>query len=481
MIPQTEVTRLHQYPEIEMRVIGSLISEPMQEHAEKIFRVLPTDAFTDKKHKAIYEFLKPILSKGKVSQGLILLQWAETRHCATDGKDTLPVHRQAQAMLDLGGISFNAHLFPIYLFSDVSILIEAYKHREIQEQAMSIVTDSGSIGDLSEITLKLDKIREAITDPTTEIDGLFSTDQIQETLKQIEQAGKDKTGITGLDTGYGYLNDFTAGIQKGELVLVAGRPGMGKSTFAVNMCNLISKKGGVVVWFNYESTGVELRKKLFSINSNFLYENIRKGRLEAKDWQILNRVAGEMGERKLAVLDYGNVTIEKLEGIAYAISKRYKVDLFVLDFLQLTPIGSKSILSSTENAKIEHISRTLKRIAKETGTPVMAMSQLSREVEKRSGKRPQLSDLRGSGSLEQDADLVIFPFRPAHYSELQYDENGDSLVDLAELIIAKNKNGKCGSIIFKTDLERCLFTEIGLGALTTGNARTEKKTDAPPF
>lgn len=479
MITQTEIKRLHQYPILEARVLGSLISEHMQEYSEKVFRVLPEEAFTDKKYRNIYEFLKPILSKTKASQGLLHLQWSETIHCATEGRDTLPVQRQTQAMLDLGELSFKAHLFPVHLFSDVSILIEATKHRTIQEQALEIMTDSGGIGELSNINEKLDKIRAAIVSQSTEIDGLFNTDQIQETLKQIEMAGKEKTGITGLDTGYGYLNDFTAGFQKGELILVAGRPGMGKSTFAVNMCNRITKKGGVVVWFNYESTGVELRKKLFSINSNFLYENIRKGKLEPKDWVILNKVAGEMGEQKLAVLDYGNVTIEKLEGIAYAISKRYNIDLFVLDFLQLTPIGSKSILSSTENAKIEHISRTLKRIAKETGTPVMAMSQLNREVEKRNGKRPQLSDLRGSGSLEQDADLILFPYRPAHYPELQYDENGESLVDQAEIIIGKNKNGKTGSILFKTDLERCLFIETGIGSLTAKSGKVEKSEPAP--
>jgi len=182
---QTEVRRLHQYPEIEMRIIGSLISEPMQQYSEKIFRVLPTNAFTNSKYRSVYEFLKPILSKGNASNDEILLQWAETKHCAIDGKDTLPIQRKAQSMLDLGGLSFNAYLFPIFLFRDSSILIEAYRHREIQQQAMSIVTDSGSIGDLSSITTKLNKIREAITDPTTEIDGLFSTDQIQETLKQF--------------------------------------------------------------------------------------------------------------------------------------------------------------------------------------------------------------------------------------------------------------------------------------------------------
>lgn len=473
--------RNHCYPEIEASVLGSIMNESFQHLATKIFRILPTEAFSLVKFEHTYKFLKTELENGKKTFHEIVLAYSETNIIDLD-KNEKPEIRQSQAMIEIGNFSKRSHLFEVYLMRDVVVLIQAHLHRTIQEKALDIANDTGSVEGMEVIREKLVSMQKFLQQPSGDIEELFSSEQIRQTIEQMEAANKNKTFITGLDTGYQYLNEFTSGFQAGEFILLAGRPGMGKSTLAVNMCNLISKKGKAVVWFNYESTGIEIRKKLFSINTKFEYQSIRSGKLEKDQWAVINKVAGEMSERKLAVLDYGNVTIEQLENIAYSITRRYEIGLFVLDFLQLAPIGTKSILNAFENAQVQHVSRTLKRIAKETGVPVLAISQLNRKVEERYDKRPQLSDLRGSGSLEQDADVVMMCYRPCYYDGLDFDENGNSLEGQAELIICKNKNGVTGSILFETNLERCTFTESEKDktlSLKKGYSKTDTKD--PPF
>lgn len=486
MKTQTNV-RLHSYPDIEKAVLGSIINEHMRKELEYVSRVITKEVFTNDLRQDLYQLV--IENKAATYYELILL-FAETKHCKD--KNANPVLAQAEASFIIEDLEKRYHLFSTYLFRDCMILAEATKRRGIQEIAYKIAMDGGSIGDMSHLQEGIDELKAATSKADT-IDNIFDNADIPETIRQIEHAHKTGSNVTGLDTGYEKLNEYTSGFQPSDLIYLGGRPGMGKSTLAINIADRVSKKEPVV-WFNYESNRHELRKKLFSINSKVLYGQIRRGKLSGDEWRILNSVAEKMYDQRLALLDYGSETIQDLEKIALSIARKYKIGLFIIDYLQLIETKQKH---QTENAEVQQISRTLKRIAKTTGVPVLALSQLNREVEKTTTKRPGLGNLRSSGAIEQDGDLILFVYRPEEYG-FKYDENGNSLINMAELIIAKNKNGSTGSINFTTDLEHCIFTENSdLGHIplipTTKKLDLKKKdtqesepdeekdTDNPPF
>ena len=261
------------------------------------------------------------------------------------------------------------------------------------------------------------------------------------TIEQIEQAHHRDSAVTGVDTGLTDLNDLTSGLQKGDLVILAARPSVGKTALALRVArNAAVQAGTGVAIFSLEMSKHQVAQRLLCLETRVDLHKLRTGRLRDDDWIRLTQQVGVLAQAPIFVDDTPGITILETRAKARRLKREHGVDLIVIDYLQL--MGTHVNVNSREQ-EVAQISRGLKGLAKELDTPVLALSQLSRAPEARTGGRPQLSDLRESGSLEQDADVVMFIYRPEMYVKSE-DAGGEEGV--AEVIIGKQRNGPTGSV-----------------------------------
>jgi replicative DNA helicase len=263
------------------------------------------------------------------------------------------------------------------------------------------------------------------------------------TLLQMQNK-KAFAGITGIPTGFKQLNRITSGWQNSDLIIIAARPGMGKTSFFLSAVLAGDKPVGI---FSLEMAAMQLEERLMSITYEINNERIKHGYLEDHQWAKLANDPQHLSQKPIFIDDSGSLSITELWTRARRMKVEHNIEMLVIDYMQLMT-GDKNSKGNREQ-EISAISRGLKQIAKELNIPVLALSQLSRSVETRGGdKRPQLSDLRESGSIEQDADMVMFLYRPEYY-KITVDENGMPTKDMAEVIIAKHRGGDTGTIEIK--------------------------------
>lgn len=252
--------------------------------------------------------------------------------------------------------------------------------------------------------------------------------------KEIELSADRKTGMSGLNTGFRQLNWMTQGFHRGHLVIIAGRPGHGKTSLATNiLTNGILKYGWRVGLFTIEMSAVEIMKRALYSEANVDSHRGGNGYLTPEDWNRLNRAASLIAETKLSVDDSRGLTIHDIRGRAQSLAVKGGLDLIVIDYLQL--MSGSAHLKNNRVAEISEISRGLKTLAGDLNVPILALSQLNRAIENEKDRKPMLADLRESGSIEQDADMVLFIWR----EELRSHKDDDRGV--AELIIGKQRNG----------------------------------------
>lgn len=260
---------------------------------------------------------------------------------------------------------------------------------------------------------------------------------LETTINKIEDVCKNKgsnNGVTGVDIGFKDLNRMTGGLQKQDLVILAARPSMGKTTLAVNIGTNISKSKAVAV-FSLEMSKEQLAKKVLSSCTHVDLLKINAGQLDDKDWENIGKASGPLAQQKMFFDDTAAITVSEIKAKCKKIKIQYGLNIVIIDYLQLiTGKGDNRV------QEISQISRALKQLAKELDVTVIALSQLSRACESRPNHRPMLSDLRESGSIEQDADIVMFLYRDEYYNKESEDKN------LAECIFAKNRNGKVGTV-----------------------------------
>jgi len=308
-------------------------------------------------------------------------------------------------------------------------------------------------------------------------------------VKMAERAQNSGGKISGVTTGLDRVNAQTGGLQRSDLLILAGRPGMGKTSLATNIAFNAATRwvqdvedgiapdkslGAKVAFFSLEMSSDQLATRILAEQSGIIAHKIRSGGLSQQDFKSFARAAADLEGLPLFIDDTPGLTIAALRTRARRLKRQHGIGLVIVDYLQLLQGGGKS---SSENRvqEISEISRGLKTLAKELSVPVLALSQLSRAVEQREDKRPQLSDLRESGSIEQDADIVLFVYREEYYlkpSEPEHPVPGDSaekfdkyadwkkLMDpvagLAELIIAKQRHGATGKVklLFESNITR---------------------------
>ena len=259
-------------------------------------------------------------------------------------------------------------------------------------------------------------------------------------LEKIEAASKLGGSITGVPTGFTDLDYQTSGMQPSDLVLIAARPSMGKTAFVLNIAeHMAFKKNYTVAIFSLEMSKEQLVNRLFALESRVSSQKLRNGNLEDDEWEKLIESAQVIGNSNLIIDDTPSISITEMRSKCRKYKLEHNLGAIIIDYLQLMSAGDKA--SDSRQQQISDISRSLKALARELNVPVLALSQLSRAVEQRPDKRPMLSDLRESGAIEQDADVVMFIYRDDYYNKDKSEKP-----NVAEIIVAKQRNGPVGTV-----------------------------------
>ena len=291
----------------------------------------------------------------------------------------------------------------------------------------------GQIFEISQGNLKKD---------FTQIDPVINS-----AIEQIESAAKRENGLSGIETGYHQLDKLTSGWQNSDLIIIAARPAMGKTAFVLSMAkNMAVDYNTPVAIFSLEMSNLQLVNRLISNVCEIESEKIKSGRLTQSEWEQLNTRVRKLYGAPLFIDDTPSLSILELRTKARRLVREHNVKIIIIDYLQL--MNASGMKFGSREQEVSMISRSLKQLAKELNIPIIALSQLSRKVEERNdgNKRPQLSDLRESGAIEQDADIVCFIHRPEYYTRSAVDANNRSIRGLAEFIVAKHRSGSVDDV-----------------------------------
>ncbi len=424
--------------DLEEAVLGALMLE--KDALSTVIDILKPEVFYQEAHKKIFEAIQQLFQKSKPVD--ILTVTAELR--------------QTGALEMVGGAYYitsltNRVASAANIEFHARIISQKYIQRELIRISTEIITnayeDTTDIFDLLDHAEKnlFDIAQNNLRRDTQKMDEI-----IKQSLATLEELRTKTDGLTGVPSGFTDLDRITGGWQKSDLVIIAARPAMGKTAFVLSCARNASVefKKPVVV-FSLEMSSVQLVNRLISGETEIEQEKIRKGNLAEWEWQQLHSKIGRLTEAPLLIDDTPALNIFEFRAKCRRLKSQYDIQMIIIDYLQLMHgKGEGQSGGGNREQEIGSISRALKSVAKELDVPVLALSQLSRAVENRpgpNGKRPLLSDLRESGSIEQDADMVLFLYRPEYYG-ITEDENGRSQAGIGEVIIAKHRNGETGIV-----------------------------------
>lgn len=348
--------------------------------------------------------------------------------------------------------------------SHARIVQEKYILRELIRSSNEAITAAyDDTLDVFELLSKSEYERDNLLQSITSKKEVSNADLFADTLKAMAEKKETVNGVTGVPSGFKEIDAITGGWQNSDLIIIAGRPGMGKTSFTlqclVNACIDFNHCGA---FFSIEMSMGQLMKKEMAIVSGVPLYKFVKNQLGEEDWFMIHEASNKIQSAKIMWDDTPGITLIELCSKARRLKKRHNIEFLMIDYLQLIKTGISK--NGTREQEIGTISRGLKSLAKELDIPIFALSQLSRALESRpgiQGKRPMLSDLRESGSIEQDADMVIFLYRPEYYGIVE-DEAGESTDGIAEVIIAKHRNGETEDVLTRFSKKTTGFTEVDL-------------------
>ncbi len=341
------------------------------------------------------------------------------------------------------------------------IIAQKHIQRQLIKVATNIIHDAYE--DTTDVFDLLDDAEQGLFDITqTNLTRQHQTmgQLTSQLMKLMDELKNKKDGLTGVPTGFTQLDRLTSGWQPSDLVIIAARPGMGKTSFVLALArNAAVEFQKPVAVFSLEMSGVQLVQRIISMEAEIKSTNMRNGKLEEHEWVLLNHTIEKLSEAPIFIDDTPGINIFELRAKCRRLKKQHDIQMVIIDYLQLMS-GTSDNKNSNREQEISNISRSLKGLAKELNVPVIALSQLSRAVEVRGGdKRPQLSDLRESGAIEQDADMVNFIYRPEYY-DITESPDGQSLKNVAEIIIAKNRHGPTDTVKLKWIGDYAKFTDL---------------------
>lgn len=427
-------------PELERAVLGALIVE-----SDAIHRILDLtpQMFHNAANRAIFTAIKKL---NEISEEIDLLTiFTELKK---NGKSD-----------EVGGMAYIASLTDEvatagHIEAHAKVIIEKYLEREF------IIGNSEAIEKIKDG----EDVFQAIEAQKSKLDDLINKN-VRRRAKTVRELSKkaiadlnDDREETNTPSGINSLDRIIGGLRSSDLIVIAARPGMGKSGLGLSIArNLAIKNNKKVLFFSLEMSAVQMVHRLFSMESGIPTQKITNKNLYPSEWvELIDRI-GRLDTDNLTIDDTPGINISEVRGKAKQKKNDGGIDLVIIDYIQLINTSSDKKISNREQ-EISYISRTLKEMAKELDIPVIALSQLSREVEKRATKRPQLSDLRESGAIEQDADIVMMIYRPEYYHTYTF-EDGSNAIGLAEIDVLKNRHGDTDSARVSFDKEMTLFRD----------------------
>jgi len=422
--------------DIERAVLGAMLID--RQAISKVVEILDESCFYVSSHRKIYRAILALFERDEPADQITVVEEL----------------RKRRELEEVGGVSYLAELAgEIPTSANVEyharIVLEKALLRKLINVSSQIAEEcyqgTGSAFDL------IDRAEQRIFSLSERrfIRGFMSLrDVLHVTFEQIEgihERYRDRApGITGVPTGYDKLDELTAGLQASDFIVVAGRPSMGKTAFALCIAKSAADHGIPVGIFSLEMSSSQLAQRLLCAEARVDQHRLRTGRLLDEEWSRLSICVGSLAEAPIYIDDSPALSALEIRAKARRLQVEHNVGLIVIDYLQLMR-GPQNV--ENRQQEISQISRSLKALAKELDIPVVALSQLSRAVEARGGDhRPQLSDLRESGAIEQDADLVMFIYRPEVYGITEDKTTGRSLEGVAEIIIGKQRNGPTGTV-----------------------------------
>ena len=462
--------------EIEKIVLGALMID--KDAFSMVSELLIPETFYEPRNQKIYDAIRTLnMNENPVDVATVINQLQKngvlenvggpayvvelSSHVASSAHIEYHAHILAQKYLARQLISFSSRI-------ETKAFDETVDIDELMQEA------EGNLFEISQKNMKQDY---------TQIDPV-----IQQAVEILQNASQNSGGLTGIPTGYTKLDEMTSGWQKSDLVIIAGRPAMGKTSFALSVAkNIAVDYHEPIAFFSLEMNNVQLVNRLISNTCEIAGNKILNGQLTPDEWERLDKNLRKLTGTPLYIDDTPGLSVFELRTKARRLVREKGVKIIMIDYLQL--MNANGMKFGSRQEEVSTISRSLKGLAKELDIPILALSQLNRTVENREGlegKRPQLSDLRESGAIEQDADMVLFVHRPEYY-HIFTDEKGNDLHGMAQIIIAKHRKGATGDVLltFRGEFTRFQNPEdnavILMGAGPEGEIIGSKMNEEPPF
>jgi replicative DNA helicase len=434
--------------DMEEAVIGALLID--KNAINEVIEILEPHAFYRDAHALIFEAIKELFADSQPIDIFTVADYLKKNGKLKEvGGEYVLVHL-SQRVASAAHIEFHAR-----------VVVEKFIQRELIRVSGDIISSA-----FSEETDVLDLLDSAeqnlyeIANGTLKKNYDTSADLVKTAIKEIEEMSK-REGLSGVPSGFTAVDKVTGGWQKSDLIIIAARPGMGKTALTLSMSRNIAIDFNIpVAFFSLEMSSVQLIKRLISSETGLSSEKLRKGNLSESEWQQLVTKVQKLEKAPLYIDDTPAISVFDLRAKCRRLASQYNIGIIVVDYLQLMTAGGQKSVGNREQ-EISMISRSLKGIAKELNVPVIALSQVNRSVESRgnSSKRPQLSDLRESGAIEQDADIVSFIYRPEYYGLVDW-EDGSPCEGQAELVIAKHRNGSLEDVRLRFQGALAKFSDI---------------------
>jgi replicative DNA helicase len=432
--------------EVEEAVLGALMLE--RDAYVTVADIINTSSFYKEEHQKIFEAIKNLSANEKPVDLLMVTQELKDREQLNEVGGPGYITQLTRRVASAAHIEFHSRIIAQKFIQRELIRVSS----EIQGKSYDDTIDVDDLIDFSESSL-FQVAERNIKKETVPIKPVLN-----EAIIQIEKARNRKDGLSGVPSGYTDIDRITSGWQKTDLSIIAARPSMGKTAFVLSMArNMAVEHNKSVAVFSLEMSSIQLVNRLISAETELGSDKIKTGRLENYEWEHLNRKISALEKSPIFIDDTPALSIFEFRAKCRRLKMQHDIQIVIVDYLQLMTSGIEG--RGSREQEVSTISRSLKAIAKELDIPILALSQLNRSVESREGKRPQLSDLRESGAIEQDADLVMFIHRPEYYG-LTEDDSGNSLLGVAEIIIAKHRNGATGDVHLAFKKELAKFSDM---------------------
>ncbi|SNR16072.1 replicative DNA helicase [Tenacibaculum jejuense] len=461
--------------DLEEAVLGAMMTD--KKGIDEVIDILHPEAFYDRRHQEIYAAIYALFQNSEPIDLLTVSNQLRKEGKLEIAGGDFYIIGLTQKVASSAHIEFHSRIILEKFIQRKLISISS----EIIESAYDETTDVFDLLDDAE-----GKLFE-VTQGNLKKGAENAQSLVQQAINKIQEIS-NKEGMSGLATGFTKLDALTSGWQPTDLIIIAARPGMGKTAFVISMAkNMAIDFNHAVALFSLEMSSVQLITRMISSETGLTSEKLRKGNLEPHEWEQLNVKVKKLSDAPIFIDDTPALSIFDLRAKARRLVSQHGVKILIIDYLQLMTAGGAG---GNREQEISMISRNLKALAKELDVPVIALSQLSRSVETRGGsKRPLLSDLRESGAIEQDADIVSFIFRPEYYGMTEWDDDDHSPCEgQGEFIVAKHRNGGLDNIRLKftghlakfSDLEEGFSSEFqsSMNTFESGSLPSPSATDA---